>query len=316
MEKKQFPSPLDLNEALGRAAARNLETLEGFLGARDQSATESIDPLGVLPAFAQFSQQWARQPHKLINYQLEAWGTYFAVWQNAVSRMWGLDADPIVSPAPEDRRFKSKDWSENIIFDYIKQSYLAMSQSLQAIAHDTDELDPDTAHKISFYSQQFSDAISPTNFFFSNPEVLHETARTGGDNLVKGWQQFLQDIDPASGRLQTKMVDSEAFTLGQNVAATPGKVVYQNDLMQLLQFEPATAEVARRPLLIVPPWINKYYVLDLRPQNSFIRWAVEQGHTVFIVSWVNPDASLAAKDFADYVFGRRAPDAAGTCAVF
>jgi len=172
---------------------------------------------------------------------------------------------------------------------------------MQATVKQVDGLDDKTSKKIDFYTRQFVDAIAPSNFVLTNPEVLRATIETGGENLVKGLDNLLKDLERGKGRLMIRMTDLEKFKVGVNIAVTPGKVIYQNDLIQLIQYEPATETVKRRPLLIIPPWINKFYILDLRPENSFIRWAVEQGHTVFVVSWVNPDEKLAEQTFEDYM---------------
>src|SRR5207237_4258132 len=158
-----------------------------------------------------------------------------------------------------------------------------------------------TARKVDFYTRQFVDAIAPSNFVLTNPEVLRATIESRGENLLNGLKNLLADLERGKGRLAIAMTDMQAFRIGENIAVSPGKVIYQNDLLQLIQYEPTTARVKRRPLLIIPPWINKFYILDLRPANSFIRWAVSQGHTVFVVSWVNPDERLAAKTFTDYM---------------
>jgi polyhydroxyalkanoate synthase len=167
--------------------------------------------------------------------------------------------------------------------------------------HDAEGMDDKTAQKVDFYTRQFVDAMSPTNFVMTNPEVLRRTAETGGENLLKGLSNLLTDLERGQGNLRIRMTDESKFKVGENIAVTPGKVVYQNDLMQLIQYTPTTEKVLKRPLLILPPWINKFYILDLRPKNSFIRWAVDQGHTVFVVSWVNPDERLAEKGFEDYM---------------
>jgi polyhydroxyalkanoate synthase len=165
----------------------------------------------------------------------------------------------------------------------------------------TDGLEKGKKEKLAFYTKLFADALSPTNFLLTNPEVLKETLKTGGENLVKGLENLVSDLERGNGELKISTTDYDAFELGRNIATTPGKVVYQNDLIQLIQYEPLTEQVTKRPLLIIPPWINKYYILDLREDNSLIRWAVEQGQTVFAVSWVNPDAKLAQKRFEDYM---------------
>ena len=204
-------------------------------------------------------------------------------------------------PHVEDRRFKDSLWDENYVFDFIKQSYLLSARWLQGTVKEVEGLDDKTARKVDFYTRQFVDAMAPSNFAMTNPEVLRETLETGGENLVKGLSNLLGDLERGKGKLQIRMTDMAAFKVGENIAVTPGSVVYQNDLMQLIQYAPTTETVAKAPLLIVPPWINKFYILDLREKNSFIKWAVGQGHTVFVVSWVNPDSELAEKSFDDYM---------------
>jgi polyhydroxyalkanoate synthase len=215
--------------------------------------------------------------------------------------MLGEETPPVIEPSKEDRRFKDAAWNENQLFDFIKQSYLLSARWMQSTVRNVEGLDEKTAQKVDFYTRQFVDAMAPSNFVLTNPEVLRTTLESGGENLVKGLQNLLADLERGKGKLAIKMTDLEAFKIGENLAVTPGKVVYQNALMQLLQYDPATKTVARRPLLILPPWINKYYILDLRQSNSFIKWAVEQGHTVFVASWVNPEERLAEKSFEDYM---------------
>jgi polyhydroxyalkanoate synthase len=223
------------------------------------------------------------------------------LWQNATRRMMGGDSDPVIQPAADDRRFKDNAWNENLVFDYIKQSYLLTARWLQHNVREVEGLDDKSAKKVDFYTRQFVDAMAPSNFVLTNPEVLRTTLESGGDNLLKGLNHLLDDLDRGKGKLQIKMTDLDAFEVGKNLAVTPGKVVFQTDLMQLIQYDPTTEKVARRPLLIIPPWINKYYILDLREKNSLIKWAVSEGHTVFVVSWVNPDEQLAHKSFEDYM---------------
>ena len=210
-------------------------------------------------------------------------------------------AEPVVEPAPEDRRFRDQAWSDNALFDFIKQSYLLTARSIQSAVKEVEGLDERTARKVDFYTRQFVDALAPSNFVLTNPEVLRATIESRGENLLNGLKNLLDDLERGKGQLHISMTEMAAFKIGENVAATPGKVVYQNDLIQLIQYAPTTETVKRRPLLIIPPWINKFYILDLRPRNSFIRWAVGQGHTVFVISWVNPDERLARKNFEDYM---------------
>jgi len=240
-------------------------------------------------------------PQKLMEAQLSLWQDYLTLWQNTARRMLGESPEPVIAADPRDRRFKHPDWHENEVFDFIKQSYLLSARWVQNLVRNVEGMDDKTAQKVDFYTRQFVDAMAPSNFLLTNPEVLRRTVETGGENLVKGLSNLLADLDRGRGRLMVRMTDMEAFRIGENIALTPGKVVFQNDLMQLIQYTPTTEKVLKRPLLVIPPWINKYYILDLRPKNSFIRWAVEQGHTVFVISWVNPDEKLAQATFDDYL---------------
>ncbi len=223
------------------------------------------------------------------------------IWQYAAERLRGIDNDPPVKPDPADKRFKDDDWTGKLAYDVIKQSYLETSRRVLEAVGSIPVEDDKAARQRDFYAQLLLDMLAPTNFPFTNPRVVRETMETNGANLVKGLNHFLEDLEAGNGRLRIRMTDAGKFALGENVATTPGQVVYQNDLMQLIQYTPTTDAVYKRPLMIIPPWINKFYILDLRPKNSFIKWAVDQGHTVFIISWVNPDESLAHKTFEDYL---------------
>ncbi len=298
---RDLPSPLDVAEAVGNVSAQSQKLLQRFIDKHASTDLNDIDPLGVLPAFAAFTEELVRDPSRLLEVQFEAWQTYMKIWHNAAERMFGGNTAPAVSADAADRRFKAEDWEKNPFFDYVRQTYLATARILQETVAGTHGLDEKTRKKVEFYMGQFVDALAPTNFAATNPQVLHATVETGGRNLLDGLKNFLADIDPADGSLRTRMVDSSAFELGKNVAVSPGKVVYQNELMQLIQYAPTTSEVYQRPLLIIPPWINKFYILDLQPKNSFIKAAVDQGLTVFVISWVNPDEKLAHKDFDDYM---------------
>ena len=303
-----LPSPLDLAEAVGNVSAQSQAMLKKFFEGHSTQELSELDPAGILPAFAAFTDSLSRDPARLLEAQFNAWTTYMQIWQSTAQRMFGMEVQTVMPTAKEDRRFKSDDWEKNPFFDYIKQTYLATAGLMQGLVADTDGIDAKTAKKLEFYTKQYIDAIAPTNFALTNPQVLHATVESGGRNLLDGLKNFLADIDPKDGKLKTRMVDTSAFELGKNVAISPGKIVFQNELMQLIQYAPSTAQVYRRPLLIIPPWINKFYILDLQPRNSFIKWAVDQGLTVFVISWVNPDESLAAMDFDDYV--RQGPLAA------
>jgi polyhydroxyalkanoate synthase subunit PhaC len=296
-----LPSPDEVAEAVGNISAQTQALMQAFLDSHAAEELKAMDPLGLLPAFTAFTEALVRDPARLLDAQFNAWNTYMQIWHSTAQGLFGMEAEPVAEAASDDRRFRAEEWDNNPFFNYVKQIYLATAEIMQSVVAGTDGLDDKTLKKIAFYTDQYIDAVAPTNFALTNPDVLHATVETGGRNLIDGLKNFLADIDPASGRLRTQMVDAGAFKMGENIAITPGKVVFQNDLMQLIQYEPMTDEVYRRPLLIIPPWINKYYVLDLQPKNSFIKWSLEQGLTVFVVSWINPDESLAEKDFDDYV---------------
>jgi polyhydroxyalkanoate synthase len=252
-------------------------------------------------AFLDMTTRLMANPARLVQAQIGFWQDYLTLWQNTARRMMGEPAPAVIAEDQKDKRFKDEAWRDNEVFDFIRQSYLLSARYMQRLVHDAEGLDDKTAQKVDFYTRQFVDAMSPTNFVMTNPEVLRRTAETGGENLLKGLSNLLTDLERGQGNLRIRMTDESKFKVGENIAVTPGKVVYQNDLMQLIQYTPTTEKVLKRPLLILPPWINKFYILDLRPKNSFIRWAVDQGHTVFVVSWVNPDAKLAEKGFEDYM---------------
>ncbi|MFO0291789.1 MAG: PHA/PHB synthase family protein [Rhodospirillales bacterium] len=298
----RMPDPVELSLMMGEIAERSRKLVADFL--RREGAKPNLglaDPLNIGQAFFDMTARLMTNPAKLVQAQLSLWQDYMTLWQSTTRRMLGHPSQPVIAPPPEDRRFKDAAWDDSYVFDYIKQSYLLTARWMQNIVKRVEGLDDKTAKKVDFYTRQFVDALAPSNFAVTNPEVVRATLESGGENLVKGLQNLLADLERGDGRLAIRMTDDSAFKVGTNIAVTPGKVVYQNDLMQLIQYTPATDSVARRPLLIIPPWINKFYILDLREKNSFIRWAVSQGHTVFVVSWVNPDSALAAKAFDDYM---------------
>ncbi len=252
-------------------------------------------------AFMKMSAKLLADPMKLAEAQQQLWKDSLLLWQNTMMRMAGQEVEPLVKPEPGDRRFKKAAWDEELTFDYIKQSYLLTSRWTQSLVSDVEGLDPGTKQKVDFYSRQFTSAMSPTNFAATNPDVMKSVHETGGQNLLDGLKNILGDMERGDGELKVSMTDMEAFTVGENVATTPGKVIFQNDLMQLIQYTPTTEEVYKRPLLIVPPWINKFYVLDLQPKNSYIKWILDQGYTLFVISWANPTEELGHKHFGDYM---------------
>ena len=297
------PDPERLHAAMNRVAERSRRIVQAF-AERQASGAPAFNPLepGVVSkTYQTLWQHMLADPARLVQAQISLWQDYAKLWESTARRMAGEEADPVAAPDPGDRRFKDDAWTENPIYDHIRQSYLLASKFMLSTVRETDGLDAHTAQKADFYTRQFIDALAPTNFAATNPEVVRRTVETGGENLVQGLENMLEDLERGQGRLRIRMTDLDKFKLGGNVAVTPGKVVFENDLMQLIQYAPATDVVRKRPLLIVPPWINKFYILDLRPKNSFIKWAVEQGHTVFVISWVNPDERLAEKSLDDYM---------------
>ncbi len=304
--KDQSPGPspdlTELKEQMSDIAERSRHLVAEFL--KRQAAGGGVgmaDPLSIGAAFFEMTARMMSDPSRLVQAQLSLWNDYMTLWQRTAQRFLGGSAEPMIEPPAGDRRFSDKAWTDNTLFDFIKQSYLLTARWLQGAVKDVEGIDERTARKVDFYTRQFVDAIAPSNFILTNPEVLRATIESRGENLLNGLKNLLADLERGKGRLAIKMTDMQAFRIGENIAVSPGKVVYQNDLVQLIQYEPTTATVKRRPLLIIPPWINKFYILDLRPANSFIRWAVAAGHTVFVISWVNPDERLAAKTFADYM---------------
>src|SRR5882672_9751892 len=305
MTEEKPTTPVDTTEfarTLAEIALRSSHLLKEHLAEQSrESGDEPVDELGVGKAFTDLAAKLMTDPFKLAEAGMRMWQDYFMLWQNTMKRAMGDEPVPVVEAPKSDNRFRSELWQNNLVFDYIKQSYLIAAQNIQKTVSEVEGLDAQTARKVKFFTRQYVDALAPTNFVLTNPEVLKATIETGGKNLLDGLNHLLQDIDRGDGKLAISMTDPKAFKMGGNVASTPGKVVFQNDLMQLIQYQPTTSEVCKIPLLIVPPWINKYYILDLRAKNSFIRFALDQGITVFVISWVNPDEKHASKTFDDYL---------------
>jgi len=282
-------------------AERSQKLLETFAERQKADGPRPADPLRLTQTFMDFTAKLMADPNRLVQAQIELWQQYMKLWQITAQRMMGQPVEPMVEPAKGDKRFSDPAWKDEVVFDYLKQSYLLTSRWLQDNVKQVEGLDDKTAKKVDFYTRQFIDALSPSNFAMTNPQVVKATVESKGENLLKGLQNLLTDLERGKGKLAIRQTDMAAFKVGENVATSPGKVVYQNDLIQLLQYAPTTAEVYAMPLLIVPPWINKFYILDLKPENSFIKWATEQGYTVFVISWVNPDERLTKLVFEDYM---------------
>ena len=301
--ERQAPDPMELANDFARMAAQSQRIVAAFLARqREQGHIAAQDPLNVGGAFLEMTARLLADPARLVEAQMGLWKDYLRLWQYSTQRLMGAQPGPaVIEPAPGDRRFRDPAWTESQLHDFIKQSYLLTAGWLQSTVRNVAGLDDASAKKVDFYTRQFVDAVAPSNFVLSNPEVLRETLESRGENLVRGLKNLLRDLERGEGRLDICMTDEAAFELGRNVALSPGKVIFQNALSQLIQYAPTTEAVFRRPLLVIPPWINKYYVLDLRPENSFVRWAVAEGYTVFVLSWVNPDEQLAHKSFENYM---------------
>lgn len=298
----ELPNLADLSQTMVGIAEQSQRLVNDFLSRQVADGHMGMaDQTNLGQAFLQLTNKMLQNPAKLAQANFDLWQNYLDLWHKSAASFFGVQVEPAVAPEEGDRRFKHEAWEDHFFFDYIKQTYLLAAKWLQNTVSDVEGLDEKTQKKVEFYTRQFVDALSPTNFPITNPEVLKATVESGGQNLVQGLKNLLDDLERGQGKLAIKMTDLDAFKVGENIATTLGKVVYQTELMQLIQYEPSTTEVYQRPLFIVPPWINKYYVLDLREKNSFVKWAVDQGFTVFIVSWVNPDARLAEKNFEDYL---------------
>ncbi|QSI77318.1 class I poly(R)-hydroxyalkanoic acid synthase [Niveibacterium microcysteis] len=300
--KPELPDPQEVAKTYAEVAQRASKLLHEHVkrqAARGISPPE--DELGIAQAFMDMMAKLLANPYKLAQAQMNLVWDYFSLWQHSTLRFMGMSGAPVATPAKEDKRFKDEEWQDHFLFDFIKQSYLISARHIHDVVGSVEGLDEISRKKVNFFTSQYINALSPSNFALTNPEVFRETVKSHGQNLVKGLNNLLRDVEEGDGQLRVKMTDTSAFECGKNVATTPGKVVFQTDLIQLIQYTPTTTEALKRPLLIVPPWINKYYILDLREKNSLIRWAVEQGHTVFVMSWVNPDEKLAQKGFDDYV---------------
>ncbi len=283
-------------EQAGKAAAAYLKPRE-----TGDAKSDVADELAVVTkTIAHVGEWWLADPARTIQAQQRLIGGWMDLWSSTMKRVSGEASEPVALPDPKDKRFADPEWQENAFFDFLKQFYLITSRWADGMVKDA-ELDDRTRAKADFWVKQITSALSPSNFLLTNPELLRETMSSNGDNLVRGMKMLAEDIAAGGGDLKIRQSDPNRFKVGENLAMTPGKVIWQNDVCQLIQYTPTTETVRKRPLLIVPPWINKFYILDLNPEKSFIRWAVEQGLTVFVISWVNPDARQAQKSFEHYM---------------
>src|ERR1700738_3909573 len=302
LAKKFDPEAFAMNRA--RARESSGQALAAYLKPRESGELKDKPPseLGeVVKAFSAVAEYWLTDNERSAELQLKIGKAYLALWGSSMRRLVGEQAPPAIEPSPRDKRFNDPEWKSNQFFDFVMQLYLLTTQWAQDLVRNAEGLDPHTRRKAEFYVQQITNAIAPSNFVLTNSEVLRETLACSGDNLVRGMKMLAEDIRAGGGPLRTRQSDPSNLVVGVNMATTPGKVIFQNELMQLIQYQPSTENVLRTPLLIVPPWINKFYILDLKPEKSYIKWCVDQGITVFVISWVNPDKELGKKTFDDYM---------------
>jgi polyhydroxyalkanoate synthase len=300
--KKFDPEAFAAN--LARAMENSGKALAAYLKPRENGEAKDKPPneLGELvKTFSAVAEYWLSDTNRSADLQAKIAKAYLDLWGSSVRRLAGEDAPPAIAPSPRDKRFADPEWKSNQFFDFVMQLYLLTTQWAHDLVHNAEGLDPHTRKKAEFYVQQITNALAPSNFVLTNPEVLRETLASNGDNLVRGMKMLAEDIEAGHGTLRIRQSDPSNLVVGVNMATTPGKVIFQNELMQLIQYTPTTETVLRTPLLIVPPWINKFYILDLKPEKSFIKWCVDQGVTVFVISWVNPDKSLGAKTWENYM---------------
>ncbi len=302
LAKKFDPEAFATN--LARAMESSGQALAAYLKPRESGEITDQPPgelAEVIKTFSAVAEYWLSDRERSAELQLKIGKAYLDLWGSAVRRLAGEQAEPAIAPSPRDKRFNDPEWKSNQFFDFVMQLYLLSTQWAQDLVRNAEGLDPHTRKKAEFYVQQIANAVAPSNFVLTNPEVLRETLASSGDNLVRGMKMLAEDIEAGRGTLRIRQSDPSNLVVGVNMATTPGKVIFQNDLMQLIQYQPSTENVLRTPLLIVPPWINKFYILDLRPEKSFVKWCVDQGITVFVISWVNPDKRLGSKTFDDYM---------------
>ena len=295
-----LPNPADLAEAWSKVVA-NAVHLATSAAARplDPHVPRPFDAAAPARAFGEFAAHLWTHPAELVKAQQKAASDWLKLWQSAASRAAGKPVEPVAAPERGDRRFNDPAWSEEPVFDYLKQAYLLTAKRALEMVEEAEGLDEGARTRVEFFTQQYLNAISPANFAFTNPEAIRKAIDTGSISLLSGLANLLADAAETPGIVQRRA--AAEFELGVDIAATPGSVVYRNEMMELIQYAPATDEVWKRPILYVPPLVNKYYLLDLQPKSSLIRWLVEQGHTVFVISWVNPGPELAGKGLADYI---------------
>jgi polyhydroxyalkanoate synthase len=313
----EFPGfdPASLNaymvkdaDALAANVARAIENMgkaaSEWLGPRERGEINDsvVNPFGdLVKTLSKVTEYWLAEPQRTLEAQTLLFSSYMGIWMRSMSRFSGEPVEPDPIPLPKDKRFSDEDWTKNPFFAFLRQLYVVTADWAEKLVAQAEGLDEHTRHKAAFYVRQVTAAISPANFALTNPEVFRDTIATNGANLVAGMKMLAEDIAAGGGDLRLRQTDASKFAIGRNMALTPGKVIAQSEICEVLQYEASTETVLKRPLLIVPPWINKFYILDLNPQKSFIKWCVDQGHTVFVISWVNPDARHAMKDWEAYM---------------
>ena len=300
--KKFDPEAFAMN--LAKAMESSGQALAAYLKPRENGEARDKPPneIGeVVKTFSAVAEYWLSDSQRSADLQAKIAKAYIDLWGSSARRLAGETVQPAIEPSPRDKRFKDPEWKSNQFFDFVMQLYLLTTQWAQELVRNAEGLDEHTRKKAEFYVLQITNALAPSNFVLTNPEVLRETLASSGDNLVRGMKMLAEDIEAGHGTLRIRQSDPSNLAVGVNMATTPGKVIFQNELMQLIQYTPTTETVLRTPLLIVPPWINKFYILDLKPEKSYIKWCVDQGITVFVISWVNPDKTLGKKTFEDYM---------------
>lgn len=296
--------PAEMFEWMTEANERYQAVIQQFIsqneGGTSDSSSSIYNDMG--ENFQQLGQQLAANPMVMFDEQMSLMQGQMELWQNTVKELIGQkDVEAIIEPAKDDRRFKDPEWSENLIYKFIKQSYLLQSRGVLNVVNGVEGLEDHTRQQVDFYTRQLVNAQSPSNSLFTNPEVIRRTVETRGQNLLNGMKQLSSDMQQSAEGLNVTMTDVNAFKLGENVATTPGQVIFQNKLIQLIQYKPTTDKQYKTPLLIVPPWINKFYILDLRESNSLVKWLTDQGHSVFIISWINPGPEMRDYGWSEYM---------------
>ncbi len=291
-----------LADIMAEVNAKSRNLVEKFLEKKEHSKEiDQTEAQVIAKSFQDLAAKLMVDPSQLFNEQMSYWNDYWQLVQKSALQFLGQKPEAVIAADKTDKRFRHEAWDENPMFSFIKQSYLLTSRAIRNTVQNVHNLDAKTKQRVEFYTNQYLDALSPTNFIATNPELMQLTIESRGENLLKGLSNLLDDLDRSPCQLQIRMTDMNAFEVGKNVAVTPGKIVYQNDLIQLIQYQPSTQQVFERPLLFIPPWINKYYILDLTEKNSMVKWMTDQGYTVFMISWANPDETLRNKGFEDYM---------------